>query len=1310
MNTYRKGDLLGRFRGSVGSRVAGRPAKRRCKAVTMARLENRLLFATYYVDAAGGGTGSGTSWANAFTTLTAAIAAVGANDAIHIAQGVYTPTNGTDRTLSFALPSKLNVTGGYLGKGGGANADQPGGETILSGLLNNGTHSYHVVTITGATSLNLSKVTISGGRADGGGSNQNNGSGVFDTSSLTVQFISVIFKNNTGSSSTSGGGVYVNSGAGGAASFFSCTFQNNTANQGGAALVATVFTTFSQCTFLQNTSSNTGGALDLSSGAATGYLNISQCTFTDNTANTGGAIYMITSEAAVSDCTFVGNRALSGNGGAIENVFSSSLILDYCTFTLNTSSAAGGAVDIYQSTATVADSIFWNDSAAGASSEFFTFSNTTPPSTVTAKYSIVKGGLAGTAILNQDPIFVKAPTRTSGVLQPGDLRLRNGSPAIDAGTTSTGFVVTTDLVGAARVQGALPDIGALEGGVEAVPPVSNVVPFNNASGYTNSLNINLIWTGSDASGIASYTIYVSTNAGPYVPYLTDTTLTQANFAGVAGSTYRFYSLATDTVYNQELKPSPQAEATLTIDQSLPVVSIIGLPPYTNQTTFTVNWGGTDTGSGIASYTILLQRDGTYINPLVTQTTATSSIFTGIAGSRYTFRILAMDAAGNSSPNEETADYSVTIDTTAPTAALSPLSSTSTTAALSLVWSGTDASTYERQPLTYSVFASDNGGPFTPVLTNKQLTNTTYPGVDGHRYGFYVVATDVAGNTTAKPAVAETTTLVDTSSPVTSVSPLPAYTTTKVVTLNWTASDGAAGSGVAFYNVYVSVNSKQYVLFQTTTSASVQYSAANGQSLAFNVRATDVAGNVEPSSVNPVVTYVDTQAPTSGLNALPSFVTTTAIPLTWSGSDPETGTVAGYSVFVSDNGGAYAPFLSGTRARTATFTGIGGHRYGFYVVAIDVAGNLEAAPAVAQVTTLVDLASPVSSVAALPTKSTATAIPLMWSGTDDATGVVTYAVFVSDNGGAYTPFLSSTQATTATYTGVDGHRYNFYTVATDAAGRVETIPTAADATTLVYIDTPLLTEAGSGAANAANLVFSPVKLALPKTIKGAIVGGNVITGTVQIKNTGKGLAKGALAVRFYLSSDNLVSSKDVLLTTVKVKTPISLKTKQTVTVPFSVKLPVNMTGTVDLLAWANAPGSKGTVAVLESTTLDDVAVLGKFALAAPVLNLAAGKLKVASATKGKTSTATLTVRNDSNVAFNKALPILVTVRDATGKLVSQTKTTTKQAIGIGQSVSVSIPFTGPKAGGSYVLNVTLDPANVLKQSQTDDGATVPFSIR
>ncbi|GAB1452622.1 hypothetical protein MASR2M47_26780 [Draconibacterium sp.] len=95
-------------------------------------------------------------------------------------------------------------------------------------------------------------------------------------------------------------------------------------------------------------------------------------------------------------------------------------------------------------------------------------------------------------------------------------------------------------------------------------PESKVYPLNNAL----ENHFLLEWTGSDkGSGIQHYSIYVLVNDTLLYPWITNTTDLSAPFEiGEIGSTYKFYSIATDNVYHLENAPTDyDAVTTITVD-------------------------------------------------------------------------------------------------------------------------------------------------------------------------------------------------------------------------------------------------------------------------------------------------------------------------------------------------------------------------------------------------------------------------------------------------------------------------------------------------------------------------------------------------------------------------------------------------------------------------------------------------------------------------------------------------------------------------------------------------------------------------
>jgi hypothetical protein len=95
----------------------------------------------------------------------------------------------------------------------------------------------------------------------------------------------------------------------------------------------------------------------------------------------------------------------------------------------------------------------------------------------------------------------------------------------------------------------------------------------------------------------------------------------------------------------------------------------------------------------------------------------------------------------------------------------------------------------------------------------------------------------------------------------------------------------------------------------------------------------------------------------------------------------------------------------------------------------------------------DLESPVSAVESLPPTSP-TSFVVSWSGTDADSGMQSYDVYASDDGGAFTIWQDNTTDTSAAFTGQAGHTYRFYSIATDIVGHEERPPVALDAETTV----------------------------------------------------------------------------------------------------------------------------------------------------------------------------------------------------------------------------------------------------------------------
>jgi hypothetical protein len=98
--------------------------------------------------------------------------------------------------------------------------------------------------------------------------------------------------------------------------------------------------------------------------------------------------------------------------------------------------------------------------------------------------------------------------------------------------------------------------------------------------------------------------------------------------------------------------------------------------------------------------------------------------------------------------------------------------------------------------------------------------------------------------------------------------------------------------------------------------------------------------------------------------------------------------------------------------------------------------------------------PTSTVAPLPPVVHLNRVPVRWAGDDgpSGTGIATFDIYVSRDGGPFNAWQTSTQGTEALFDAEAGHTYGFYSIATDAAGNRQAIPGGPQAVT--FVDAPV----------------------------------------------------------------------------------------------------------------------------------------------------------------------------------------------------------------------------------------------------------------
>jgi uncharacterized repeat protein (TIGR01451 family) len=107
----------------------------------------------------------------------------------------------------------------------------------------------------------------------------------------------------------------------------------------------------------------------------------------------------------------------------------------------------------------------------------------------------------------------------------------------------------------------------------------------------------------------------------------------------------------------------------------------------------------------------------------------------------------------------------------------------------------------------------------------------------------------------------------------------------------------------------------------------------------------------------VINTIDSQPPSSSVDALPEYTPFPSFQVNWSGNDDPGGSgIHVYTVYVSDNNGTYQPWIANTISSSAIFNGSRGHIYRFYTISTDNVGNVETISDIPDTTTSISFAS------------------------------------------------------------------------------------------------------------------------------------------------------------------------------------------------------------------------------------------------------------------------------------------------------------------------------------------------------------------
>ncbi len=212
----------------------------------------------YLVDAGAKGKNTGTNWADAFTDLQSALA-INIVGEVWVAKGIYKPTSGINRNISFVTQAGVHLYGGFKGnETARQQRDLANNNSILSGDIGASVatdNSYHVVR--GASPSTIDGFTITAGYAEVAGTENAKGAGIY-SNGFSPNILNTVVRNNFAIGD--GGGIYfVNS----ISQVINCIFADNEAmNSGGAiSMTGNSSPVVLQSLFIRNKTTNVGGAI-----------------------------------------------------------------------------------------------------------------------------------------------------------------------------------------------------------------------------------------------------------------------------------------------------------------------------------------------------------------------------------------------------------------------------------------------------------------------------------------------------------------------------------------------------------------------------------------------------------------------------------------------------------------------------------------------------------------------------------------------------------------------------------------------------------------------------------------------------------------------------------------------------------------------------------------------------------------------------------------------------------------------------------------------------------------------------------------
>jgi fibronectin type 3 domain-containing protein len=366
------------------------------------------------------------------------------------------------------------------------------------------------------------------------------------------------------------------------------------------------------------------------------------------------------------------------------------------------------------------------------------------------------------------------------------------------------------------------------------------VPQGMNASVSQSNQVVISW-GASTDTSATVVGYHLFRNGAMIANVADTSFTDNVPAGVYS-----YAVSAYDVNGMTSAQSVSAQVTVLLD-NVPPTTPTGLQGSVSSSSATLSWNPSTDNFGVIGYYV-------YRNTIRVDTTApiaaTTYTDTGlVVGTKYTYSVVAYDAAGNVSASAAPISLTTILDITPPSVPQGITAVPVSSSQINLSWK---PSTDNIQVAGYNIYRNN-------IFLIAVGTSTTYSDIGltaATPYFYSVAAIDSVGNVSVQGTQANATTPpLDITPPSIPANFIATPISSSQVTLSWSAStDNVTVAGYNLFN-----NGTQIATIPSTSTTYTDINLATSTTYEYSITAFDTAGNVSPQTSVAVKTLASTPA-------------------------------------------------------------------------------------------------------------------------------------------------------------------------------------------------------------------------------------------------------------------------------------------------------------------------------------------------------------------------------------------------------------------------------------------------------------------